>query len=58
MPYKYKSVSIPEDLYRKIIDVIKDSEKGYTSISEFIKDAVRRRLEELKNEKMEVAVNG
>jgi len=44
---KYRTVALPEDLYRKCEEVVKSGKLGYTSISEFVKDAVRRRLEEI-----------
>jgi len=43
----YRSLRIPETLVSKIEKVIEDEELGYSSISEFVKDAVRRRLEEI-----------
>jgi len=43
----YRSLRIPENLVSKIEDVIENKDLGYTSISEFVKDSVRRRLEEI-----------
>ncbi|MEE8167888.1 MAG: ribbon-helix-helix domain-containing protein [Candidatus Hydrothermarchaeales archaeon] len=43
----YRSLRIPDDLVAKIEDVINKKKLGYSSISEFVKDAVRRRLEEI-----------
>jgi Arc/MetJ-type ribon-helix-helix transcriptional regulator len=43
----YRSLRIPENLVSKIEDVIENKDQGYTSISEFVKDSVRRRLEEI-----------
>jgi metal-responsive CopG/Arc/MetJ family transcriptional regulator len=45
---KFVSVSIPEELIREIDKVLEKSKFGYESRPEFIKEAVRRRLEELK----------
>ena len=50
MPKKssgYVNVSLPEELARYIEDVIKSGKYGYRTRSEFVVDAVRRRLEEL-----------
>lgn len=43
---KYRTIPIPEDLAAQI-DVIVDSNIGFVSLSEFVRDAVRRRLEAL-----------
>jgi len=40
-------VGLPEELYLKIETIVNASMYGYASVSEFVKDAVRRRLEEL-----------
>ncbi len=44
---KYRTVAIPEDLYKKCEEIVKNGILGYSSVSEFVKDAVRRRLEEI-----------
>jgi metal-responsive CopG/Arc/MetJ family transcriptional regulator len=43
----WKSVAISEKLYKKVIEIVSDKTLGYKSISDFVADAVRRRLEEL-----------
>jgi len=40
-------IGLPEELYLKAETIVKNGKYGYSSISEFAKDAVRRRLEEL-----------
>jgi len=40
-------VGLPEDLYVQVEQIAKTGKLGYTSVSEFVKDAVRRRLEEI-----------
>jgi metal-responsive CopG/Arc/MetJ family transcriptional regulator len=45
---RYVSVSIPEELIKEIDKILEKSKFGYESRPEFIKEAVRRRLEELK----------
>lgn len=47
---KWKTVSIPTPLYQ-IISGFVDSDPRYHSISEFVSEAVRRRLEELADQK-------
>ena len=44
----YRTVRVPEELVETVLRVIKEQkELGYRSHSEFIIDAVRRRVEEL-----------
>lgn len=50
MPKSYRHVSLPEDLVRRIERIIKKEKYGYQSIAEFVKDAIRRRLEEIEKE--------
>lgn len=40
-----------KNLVAKIEKIIKNEELGYASISEFVKDAIRRRLEEIEKTK-------
>ncbi|RLI86900.1 MAG: CopG family transcriptional regulator [Archaeoglobales archaeon] len=49
MPRRNRIVGLPEELYKKCEDIVNSGKYGYTSVSEFVKDAVRRRLEELKD---------
>ena len=42
---EWKTAAIPEDTYEKVQRTARKF--GYTSISGFVQDAVRRRLEEL-----------
>lgn len=50
---KYRTVRIPEDLVESILKIMDDrKELGYRSHSEFIIDAVRRRVEDLLISKM------
>ena len=45
----YRSVKLPDDLIEEIRKIITENkELGYRSHSEFIIDATRRRLEEIK----------
>ena len=45
---KFISVSIPESLIAEIDKILEKEKLGYESRPEFIKEAVRKRLEELK----------
>ena len=40
-------VGLPEELYAEVEKIVTTGRYGYASVSEFVKDAVRRRLEEL-----------
>lgn len=45
----YRTVKVPEDLIQNIKETIsKEKDLGYRSVSEFVIDAARRRLEEIK----------
>ena len=45
--YRYHTVNLPEALAKRIEEVIASRKHGYTSIPEFVKDAVRRYLRDL-----------
>ncbi|MBS7631422.1 hypothetical protein KEJ47_07615 [Candidatus Bathyarchaeota archaeon] len=45
--YKYHTVNLPESLAEKIEEVISSGKHGYTSVSDFVKSAVRKYLKEL-----------
>ena len=45
---KFISVSIPESLVQEIDKILEKEKLGYESRPEFIKEAVRKRLEELR----------
>lgn len=49
MGEKWSTVQIPDALKKEVEKLVKDS-KRYTNPTDFIKDAVRRRLEELEKE--------
>jgi Arc/MetJ-type ribon-helix-helix transcriptional regulator len=44
MTKRYKNVSIPEELYFKLEELVKSKNAGYVSVSDAIKDAVRELL--------------
>jgi len=45
---KWKTVMLPEDLIKSVDQVISTRGLGYTSRSEFIKESVRLRIQEIK----------
>ena len=49
MPRKrYRMIGLPEDLYLQCEEIVKSGRHGYSSVSELVKESVRRRLEELR----------
>jgi metal-responsive CopG/Arc/MetJ family transcriptional regulator len=44
----WKTIALPEELVEKIDKIVTEEKHGYRSRNEFVTDAVRRRLEELK----------
>jgi|GEM_PF-1003144 metal-responsive CopG/Arc/MetJ family transcriptional regulator len=46
---KYKGISIPKEMFEEVEKVIKEHpELGYSSITDFIKDAVRDKITEIR----------
>ena len=45
--YKYHTVNLPDSLAKLIVEVIESRKYAYTSIPDFVKEAVRRYLREL-----------
>lgn len=43
----YSVVKVPEDLKRRFERLNKERHLGYTTFTEFVKDALRRRFEEV-----------
>ncbi len=44
---RWRVVKIPEELAKIIEEIVREEKYGYTSISDFVTDAVRKRLREL-----------
>ncbi len=44
---RYAKVALPKELFKKIEELIEETDLGYRSVNEFVVDAVRRRVEEL-----------
>jgi len=45
---KYRVIGLPEELFLDCVEIVNFGRYGYTSVSELVKDAVRRRLESLR----------
>jgi len=45
---KWKAIQLPEGLIKNVDEIISTKELGYTSRSEFIKESVRLRIQEIK----------
>jgi Arc/MetJ-type ribon-helix-helix transcriptional regulator len=45
--YKYHTVNLPDSLTKVVEEVVESGKHGYTSIPDFVKEAVRRYLREL-----------
>ena len=46
----YRGLTIPESLIEKVESLIEEKkELGYVSVSEFVKEAIRRRIEEIES---------
>ena len=45
--YQYHTVNLPENLTKKILEVITSGKYGYTNVPDFTREAVRRYLREL-----------
>ena len=43
----YRTVRIPSELYDQVQQTVNNSGLGYKSVAEFVKDAIRRRLDEM-----------
>lgn len=46
---RWKTIQLPEELLGRVDDVVAAPELGYTSRAEFIKEAVRLRVEAMEN---------
>ena len=44
---KFETVSMPVELLEEIERVVEERKNGYTSIAEFVRDAVREKLQEI-----------
>jgi Arc/MetJ-type ribon-helix-helix transcriptional regulator len=43
-------IGLPEDLYLQCERIVKSGRHGYASVSEIVKESVRRRLEDLNHQ--------
>ena len=44
---KFETVSMPVELLEEVESVVKERKNGYTSVAEFVRDAVREKLLEI-----------
>ena len=44
MVKRYRNVSIPDELYQKVEELVQSRKSGYVSVSDAVKDAVRELL--------------
>ena len=50
----YRGLTVPESLIEKVESLIEErKELGYVSVSEFVKEAIRRRIEEIESARNE-----
>ena len=47
MTKKYTNVNLPEGIIETIDEIVQIKELGYTSRAEFVKDAIRKSIQEL-----------
>jgi len=56
---KYKNVSLPEEMVKTVQDFIESNPSlGFKGVPEFVKDSVRRRLEEFEEFERKKAPEG
>ncbi len=53
MPKGYANISVPEELLKEVEKVVNEKILGYRSPSEFVIEAVRKRVEEIERLKIE-----
>ena len=52
---RYERVQLPEEMVKRVERVISNNkELGYADIDDFVEDSVRRRLEAVKGERVQV----
>ena len=44
--HKWRTVQIPTSLYEQIQEVVSNPRTGYTGVSDFVREAIRKRLED------------
>jgi metal-responsive CopG/Arc/MetJ family transcriptional regulator len=53
-PRKWTTIQLPEDLVKNVDEIISTEGLGYTSRSEFVKESVRLRIQEVKKTPSEI----
>lgn len=53
---KFRTIALPESLIDRIVELVGDEENGhgYATVPEFVKEAIRMRLEELELKDLEL----
>jgi Arc/MetJ-type ribon-helix-helix transcriptional regulator len=53
---KFRTIALPESLIVRIVELVGDEENGhgYATVPEFVKEAIRMRLEELELKDLEL----
>ena len=44
--HKWRTVQIPTSLYEQILEVVSNPRTGYTGVSDFVRESIRKRLED------------
>jgi Arc/MetJ-type ribon-helix-helix transcriptional regulator len=44
---RFETVSVPVELLEEVERVVEERKNGYTSVAEFVRDAVREKLQEI-----------
>jgi Arc/MetJ-type ribon-helix-helix transcriptional regulator len=42
---QYRNISVPESLYQKMKERVETGDEGYSSIAEYVREAIRTKLE-------------
>jgi len=45
-PHKWRTVQIPSSLYDQVLEVVNNPRAGYTGVSDFVRESIRKRLED------------
>ena len=54
MAKEHQGASLPKELLRRIDYIVQESDLGYTSRADFVKEAVRQKLDEVERKLLEL----
>lgn len=54
MAKEHQGASLPKELLRRIDYIVKETDLGYTSRADFVKEAVRQKLDEVERKLLEL----